>query len=183
MITLRHKKSAAVQQRFASVYSSKKATYTFGWLAVAFLMLSFLSFMYLSLNFPFVSPPIILEALKMFPFWRKANRLPFWQHLCLLYSIRECFPMNFCGMGIQNLRYRNWLFLQNKFLYIFTKGQITDIFRLFRAKRFLRRKSNLERDGCFFLKNEIMGYPLPTESSPDICQHRQPFPGFYNLCL
>ena len=74
--------------------------------AVAFLMLSFLTglhdtdygydntdnrnyntgnpnhrfyhLMYLSLNFPSVSPPIILEVLKMFPFWRKANRLPFW---------------------------------------------------------------------------------------------------------
>ena len=44
----------------------------------------FYHLMYLSLNFPSVSPPIILEALKMFPFWRRANRLPFWQHLCLL---------------------------------------------------------------------------------------------------
>ena len=95
----------------------------------------FYHLMYLSSNFPSVSPPIILEVLKMYSFWRKANRLPFWQHLCLLYSIRECFPMNFCGMGSQNLRYRNWLFLQNRFLYIFTKGQITDIFRLFRAKK------------------------------------------------
>ena len=38
----------------------------------------FCHLMYLSLNFPSVSPPIILEVLKMFPFWRKANRLPFW---------------------------------------------------------------------------------------------------------
>ena len=43
MLVLRHKKSAAVQQRFASVYGSKKATYTLGSAAVAFLMLSFLT--------------------------------------------------------------------------------------------------------------------------------------------
>ena len=34
--------------------------------------------MYLSIDFPSVSPPIILEALKMSSFWRKVNRLPFW---------------------------------------------------------------------------------------------------------
>ena len=43
MITFSRKKSAAVQQRFASVYGSKKATYTLGSAAVAFLMLSFLT--------------------------------------------------------------------------------------------------------------------------------------------
>ena len=43
MLVLRHKKSATVQQRFASVYGSKKATYTLGSAAVAFLMLSFLT--------------------------------------------------------------------------------------------------------------------------------------------
>ena len=42
MLILRHKKSATVQQRFASVYGSKKATYTLVG-AVAFLMLSFLT--------------------------------------------------------------------------------------------------------------------------------------------
>jgi hypothetical protein len=41
VITFSRKKSAAVQQRFASVYGSKKATYTLGSAAVAFLMLSF----------------------------------------------------------------------------------------------------------------------------------------------
>lgn len=55
--------------------------------------------------------------------------------------------MNFCGMGIQNLRYRNWLFLQNRFLYIFTKGQITDIFRLFRGKKVPPEKSG----GTFYV--------------------------------
>jgi len=43
VLVLRHKKSAAVQQRFASVYGSKKATDTLAWWAVAFLMLSFLT--------------------------------------------------------------------------------------------------------------------------------------------
>lgn len=46
MLVLRNKKSAAVQQRFASVYGSKKATYTLGSAAVAFLMLSFLTGLY-----------------------------------------------------------------------------------------------------------------------------------------
>jgi len=43
VITFTYKKSAAVQQRFASVYGSKKATDTLAWWAVAFLMLSFLT--------------------------------------------------------------------------------------------------------------------------------------------
>ena len=42
VITFTYKKSATVQQRFASVYGSKKATYTLVG-AVAFLMLSFLT--------------------------------------------------------------------------------------------------------------------------------------------
>lgn len=29
-------------------------------------------------EFSIVSPPKILEALKMYSFWRKVNRLPFW---------------------------------------------------------------------------------------------------------
>ena len=33
--------------------------------------------LYLSLYFPFVPPPKILEALRMYSFWRKVNRLPF----------------------------------------------------------------------------------------------------------
>lgn len=41
MITFSSKKSVAVQQRFASVYGSKKATDTLAWWAVAFLMFSF----------------------------------------------------------------------------------------------------------------------------------------------
>ena len=43
MIPFSYKKSATVQQRFASVYGSKKATDTLAWWAVAFLMLSFLT--------------------------------------------------------------------------------------------------------------------------------------------
>lgn len=33
---------------------------------------------YLPLDFPYVSPPLIQEALKMYSFWQKANRYPFW---------------------------------------------------------------------------------------------------------
>ena len=33
--------------------------------------------LYLSLYFPLVSPPKILEDLRMYSLWRKANRLPF----------------------------------------------------------------------------------------------------------
>ena len=33
--------------------------------------------LYLSLYFPLVSPPKILEVLRMYSLWRKANRLPF----------------------------------------------------------------------------------------------------------
>lgn len=33
--------------------------------------------MYLSLYFPSVPPPLILEVLRMYSFWRKANRYPF----------------------------------------------------------------------------------------------------------
>ena len=94
--------------------------------------------MYLSLNFPFVSPPIILEVLKMFPLWQKANRLPFWQHLRLLYDIECYFPMNFWDISIQNSAYWNWLFSRIWILCIFTKCRITGIFRLFTAKRFHR---------------------------------------------
>ena len=100
------KKSATVQQRFASVYSYLESNRYFGIVGGCFLMFSFLTglhntdhgydstddrnyntdnpnhcfchLMYLSLDFPFVSPPIILEVLKMYSFWRKANRLPFW---------------------------------------------------------------------------------------------------------
>ena len=43
MIAFNNKKSATVQQRFTSVYGSKKATDTLAWWAVAFLMLSFLT--------------------------------------------------------------------------------------------------------------------------------------------
>ena len=46
MLVLRNKKSATVQQRFTSVYGSKKATDTLAWWAVAFLMLSFLTGLY-----------------------------------------------------------------------------------------------------------------------------------------
>ena len=43
VIPFSYKKSATVQQRFASVYGSKKATDTLAWWAVAFLMFSFLT--------------------------------------------------------------------------------------------------------------------------------------------
>ena len=57
MLVLRNKKSAAVQQRFTLVYGSKKATYSLV-RAVAFLMLSFLTGIYV----PFVKFPIRITS-------------------------------------------------------------------------------------------------------------------------
>ena len=99
-------KSVTVQQRFTWFLVTDQESNLFLARAVAFLMFMFpcslydtdkryddtddrnnntdnayhcfQHLMYLSIDFPSVSPPIILEALKMSSFWRKVNRLPFW---------------------------------------------------------------------------------------------------------
>ena len=63
----------------------------------------------------------------------KEVSVSFFLLVCWL-KLRFCLPQYMINV-IHNLYHS----LQNKFLYIFTKGQITDIFRLFRAKRFRRR--------------------------------------------
>ena len=106
VIAFNNKKSATVQQRFTWFLVTDQESNLFLARAVAFLMFMFpcslydtdnryddtddrnnntdnayhcfQHLMYLSIDFPSVSPPIILEALKMSSFWRKVNRLPFW---------------------------------------------------------------------------------------------------------
>ncbi len=70
------RKGVTVKQRFASVNRCSKKQPNFG--RGGCFLLSFINSAYLSLYFPYVSPPLVLEILKMYSFWQKANRYPFW---------------------------------------------------------------------------------------------------------